>query len=166
MAELRDRWTRVRCLDEFRDWKLLLYDFMYEHRERMEKVFDELDTGETKSGLITADSFKQALESEGLLVWLRPDDVKEICEKHEKERNEIDFASFLIGKKYVAKAYLMTAFAGKKKKKKKPKNAKKQKGALPSRSMTTNRGDSAARHSFSQLPSRTMGREQRTEIHR
>jgi len=65
--------------------------------------------------------------------YLKPDDLKDICEKHEKERNEIDYKSFLTGKKYLTKPYLMAAFAGKKKKKKKPKKAKKQKQALPSK---------------------------------
>jgi len=119
--------------DEFRDWKLMLYDYVYENQERLEKLFDELDLADPKTGIIPGDSFRKIIEDEGLMNYLKPDDLKDICEKHEKERNEIDYKSFLTGKKYLTKPYLMAAFAGKKKKKKKPKKAKKQKQALPSK---------------------------------
>ena len=121
--------------DEFRDWKLIIYDFMYENQERMEKIFEELDVAEPKTGVIPTESFQKILEDEGLVTLLKAENIKEICEKHEKERNEFDYKAFLTGKKYLTKPYLMAAFAGKKKKKKKPKKAKKQKGALPSESI-------------------------------
>ena len=120
-------------LDDFRDWKLLLYDYAYENQERLEKMFDEHDIADPKSGVIPTDDFKRILEDDGLLTYLKPDDVKDICEKHEKERDEFDYKSFLTGKKYLSKPYLMAAFAVKKKKKKQPKKGKKQKGALPSK---------------------------------
>jgi hypothetical protein len=119
-------------LDEFRDWKLILYDFMYENRERMEKMFEELDLSETKTGIIAVEAFQKILEDEGLTILIKAENIKEVCEKHEKERNEFDYKAFLTGKKYLTKPYLMAAFAGKKKKKKKPKKGKKQKAALPS----------------------------------
>jgi hypothetical protein len=111
----------------------MLYDFVYENQERLEKMFDELDVADPKTGVIPTESFKKILEDEPLLACLKPDDIKDICEKHEKERNELDYKAFLTGKKYLTKPYLMAAFAGKKKKKKKPKKGKKQKGALPSK---------------------------------
>ncbi|CAF1380014.1 unnamed protein product [Rotaria sordida] len=117
--------------DEFRDWKLMLYDYVYENQERLEKIFEELDIAEPKTGVIPTDGFKKVLEDETYFSFLKPDDIKDICEKHEKDRNEFDYKAFLTGKKYLTKPYLMAAFAGKKKKKKKPKKAKKQKGALP-----------------------------------
>ena len=113
----------------------MLYDFMYENQERIEKVFEELDVADPKTGVIPTDSFKKLLEDEGLVSFLKPDDIKDLGEKHEKERNEFDYKSFLTGKKYLTKPYLMAAFAGKKKKKKKPKKGKKQKGALPSKTL-------------------------------
>lgn len=123
--------------DEYRDWKLLLYDFIYEHQERIEKTFEELDVADPKTGVIPTESFQKILEDEGLVALLKAENIKDICEKHEKERNEFDYKSFLTGKKYLTKPYLMAAFAGKKKKKKKPKKAKKQKALLPSESIPT-----------------------------
>ncbi|CAF4067248.1 unnamed protein product, partial [Rotaria magnacalcarata] len=117
--------------DEFRDWRLMLYDYVCENQERLEKMFEELDVTEQKTGVIPTDGFKKVIEDEEFLGFLKPDDLKDICEKHEKERSEFDYKAFLTGKKYLTKPYLMAAFAGKKKKKKKPKKAKKQKGALP-----------------------------------
>lgn len=111
----------------------MLYDYMFENQERIEKLFEELDIADPKTGVIPTDGFRKILEDEGLMTFLKPDDVKDICEKHEKERNEFDYKSFLTGKKYLTKPYLMAAFAGKKKKKKKAKKGKKQKGALPSK---------------------------------
>jgi hypothetical protein len=111
----------------------MLYDYMYENQERIEKIFEELDVADPKTGVIPTENFIKVLENEGLLSFLKPDDIKDICEKHEKERNEFDYKAFLTGKKYLTKPYLMAAFAGKKKKKKKGKKGKKQKGALPSK---------------------------------
>jgi hypothetical protein len=96
-------------------------------------MFEELDIAEPKTGVITTESFNKILEDEGLTALLKEEDIKEIDDKHEKERTEFDYKAFLTGKKYLTKPYLMAAFAGKKKKKKKPKKAKKQKGALPSK---------------------------------
>jgi len=130
-----------KSLDEFRDWRLMLYDYIYENQERIEKLFEELDVVDPKSGVISTDNFKKILEeeTEGYLSFLKPDDIKDICEKHEKERNEFDYKAFLTGKKYLTKPYLMAAFAGKKKKKKKAKKGKKQKGALPSKLLFYNK---------------------------
>lgn len=105
---------------------------MFENQERLEKTFEELDVAEPKTGVIPTESFQKVLDDEGLTALLKAENIKEICEKHEKERNEFDYKSFLTGKKYLTKPYLMAAFAGKKKKKKKGKKGKKQKGALPS----------------------------------
>ncbi len=110
----------------------MLYDYVYENQERIEKIFEELDVADPKTGIIPTENFTKFLETEGLLSNLKAEDVKDICEKHEKERNEFDYKAFLTGKKYLTKAYLMAAFAGKKKKKKKPKKGKKQKIPLPS----------------------------------
>ncbi|CAF1125757.1 unnamed protein product [Adineta steineri] len=117
--------------DEFRDWRLIFYDYVYENQERLEKMFEELDIAEPKTGVIPTENFKKIMEDEGLLAYIKPEDLKDIGDKHEKERNEFDYKSLFNGKKYLTKPYLMAAFAGKKKKKKKPKKAKKSKGALP-----------------------------------
>lgn len=111
----------------------MLYDYIYENQERLEKVFEELDIADPKTGVIPTESFCKVLEDENLMTYLKPDDVKDICEKHEKERTEFDYKAFLTGKKYLTKPYLMAAFAGKKKKKKKPKKGKKQKMPMPSK---------------------------------
>lgn len=111
----------------------MLYDYVFENQERLQKMFEELDATEQKTGIIPTENFTKILsEDEYLAANLKPDDIKDICEKHEKERNEFDYKAFLTGKKYLTKVYLMAAFAGKKKKKKKPKKGKKSKAALPS----------------------------------
>ena len=112
---------------------MILYDYIYENQERIEKIFEEMDVADPKTGIIPTDSFRKLLEDEGLLTALTAENIKDVCEKHEKERNEFDYKAFLTGKKYLTKAYLMAAFAGKKKKKN-PKKGKKQKPAMPSKS--------------------------------
>lgn len=119
--------------EEYRDWKLILYDYVYENQERIEKLFEELDIADPKTGIVPVENFRKMLEDEGLITLLSAENIKEICEKHEKERNEFDYKTFLTGKKYLTKVYLMAAFAGKKKKKKKPKKGKKQKKVLGSK---------------------------------
>lgn len=106
---------------------------MYEHQERIEKLFEEADVADPKAGVVSSDVFRKIVEDEGLITAFSAENIKDVCEKHEKERNEFDYKAFLTGKKYLTKPYLMAAFAGKKKKKKKPKKAKKQKRAMPSK---------------------------------
>lgn len=111
---------------------MVLYDYCYENQERLEKMFEELDVADPKTGVIPTENFVKIIEDEGLMTYLKPEDLKEVCDKHEKERNEFEYKPFFTGKKYLTKPYLMAAFAGKKKKKKKQKKGKKSKPLLPS----------------------------------
>ncbi|CAF2773868.1 unnamed protein product [Rotaria sp. Silwood2] len=102
--------------DEFLDWRIILYDYIYENFERIEKLFEEFDTVEPKSGIILKDNFKKILNNENFLSFLKPYNIKDLYEKHDKSREEIDYRAFLTGTKYLAKPYLMAAYTRKKKK--------------------------------------------------
>ena len=106
---------------------------MYENQERYEKIFEELDIARSKTGVIPMDDFKRIVADDSFLSFLQTDDIKELCEKHEEDRNGFDYRTFLTGKKYLTKPYLMAAFAEKKSRVKKVKKAKKQKVPLPSK---------------------------------
>ncbi|CAF0922340.1 unnamed protein product [Rotaria sp. Silwood1] len=104
--------------DEFLDWRIILYDYIYENYERIEKLFQEFDMAEPKNGIILKDNFKKVLNNENFLSFLKPYNIKDLYEKHDKSREELDYRAFLTGTKYLAKPYLMTAYTRKKKKKK------------------------------------------------
>lgn len=95
----------------------MLYDYIYEHRERIGKILESYDTSDPKTGIITTEEFKQFIEKEPYVAFLTPEHIKDICFKHEKVRNEFDYRAFLTGSKYLKKMYLMSAFDRKKKKK-------------------------------------------------
>jgi hypothetical protein len=111
----------------------MLYDYTYQNQERIEKIFEEHDIAHSKIGFVSVEDFKRIIEDEKLLAFLTLDDMNELSEKHEREPVGFDYKTFLTGKKYLTKPYLMSAFEAKKTKVTKPKKAKKQKGALPSK---------------------------------
>jgi hypothetical protein len=110
----------------------MLYDYIYENQERIEKLFEEHDIAHSKIGFISIDDFKRIIEDENL-SFLTSDDIIDICEKHERESVGFDYKTFLTGRKYITKPYLMNTYEGKKIKANKPKKAKKKKPVLPSK---------------------------------
>ncbi|CAF1196472.1 unnamed protein product [Rotaria sordida] len=105
------------AIDEFLDWRIKLYDYIYENFECIEKQFEEFDLVEPKSGIILKDNFKKVLNNENFLSFLKPHNIKDLCEIHDKNRDEIDYRTFLTGTKYLPKSYVMATHTKKKKKK-------------------------------------------------
>ena len=102
-----------------------LYDFCVEKQDHLKEMFQKFDAD--KSGFVSKEDFAEGLENAGAPL---PDnnDLKKIVALYDKNRDgTVDFSDFILGKKYINKNYLMSAFEGKKKKKKGGKG-KKSKG--------------------------------------
>ncbi|CAF2149794.1 unnamed protein product [Rotaria magnacalcarata] len=103
--------------DDYRDWRLMLHDYIYEHHSRIEKLFQAFDTGSSKHGFMLKENFKKILEGESHLSFLQSYNYRDLNEKHDISREELDYKAFLTGAKYLARSYLITSFIRKTKKK-------------------------------------------------
>ena len=101
------------------NWSIRIYDYMYEHKERVKEAFAAQDPEQT--GKITKDSFVEVISQEGFQSLVETDEMKKLIIAHEKTKDQIDYDLFLTGKKYINKQFLIASFEGKKKKKKKGK---------------------------------------------
>lgn len=104
------------------NWSIRLYDYMYEHAERMKDLFATHDPEQT--GKISNESFTEVISQEGFQNLVETDEMKKLILSHEKAKDQIDYELFLAGKKYINKQFLISSFEGKKKKKKKSKGKK------------------------------------------
>ena len=101
------------------NWSIRLYDYMFEHKERIKEAFLVHDT--EKTGKVSRDVFVQVVSVEGFQNLIETDEMKSLIVSHEKAKDEIDYELFLSGKKYITKLYLVASFEPKKKKSKKKK---------------------------------------------
>ena len=110
-----------------RDYQLHLYDWLQERSERLLRRFHEVEDPTTRR--IRPKDLKEILHDEGF-TQISVEDLNELILRHETNPNEIDYQTFLSGKFFVPKAFLLSTFVqtkGKtKKKKKKTKKSKKQ----------------------------------------
>jgi hypothetical protein len=104
------------------NWSIRLYDYMSEHKERIQETFSKFD--EAKTGRIPKENFIEVLSQEGFQNLIETEEMKKMIMQHEKDNNEIDYELFLAGKKYVGKQFLLSSFEPKKKKQKKGKAKK------------------------------------------
>jgi ankyrin repeat protein len=104
------------------NWSIRLYDYMYEHKDRVKDAFATHDPEQT--GKITKDSFTEVISQEGFQNLVETEEMKKLILSHEKTKDQIDYELFLQGKKYINKQFLIASFEGKKKKKKKGKGKK------------------------------------------
>ncbi len=104
------------------NWSIRLYDYMYEHKDRIKDLFSLHDPEQT--GKITKEAFIEVISQEGFQNLVETEEMKKLIMAHEKTKDQIDFELFLTGKKYINKQFLITSFEGKKKKKKKSKGKK------------------------------------------
>ncbi|ELU14970.1 hypothetical protein CAPTEDRAFT_153089 [Capitella teleta] len=106
-------------------WAIALYDFCYAKEKEFLKTFQKFDADGT--GFIMPEDFSEILQNAGAPMP-HESDMKKTLQLHDKGKDAgVDFVEFLNGKKYINKAYLMSAFEDKKKKKKKG-GGKKKKG--------------------------------------
>jgi hypothetical protein len=90
------------------------------------ETFHKFDADGT--GTIMGEDFLEMLQNAGAPMP-QESDMKKVVQAHEKGKDTgVDYMDFLGGKKYINKAYLMSAFEEKKKKKKKKGGGKKKKG--------------------------------------
>lgn len=101
------------------NWSIRLYDYMYEHKDRVKDLFSLHDPEQT--GKIPKDAFVDVISQEGFQNLVESEEMKKLIMSHEKAKDEIDYELFLLGKKYINKLFLISSFEGKKKKKKKGK---------------------------------------------
>jgi ankyrin repeat protein len=99
------------------NWSIRLYDYMYEHKERIKETFAEQDPEQT--GKISKEAFVEVVSQEGFQSLVETEEMNKLIMSHEKVKDQIDYELFLLGKKYINKQFLINSFEGKKKKKKK-----------------------------------------------
>lgn len=104
------------------NWSIRLYDYMYEHQERIKDLFSSFDPEQT--GRITQEAFTEVISKEGFENLSETEEMQKLIMSHEKAKDQIDYELFLNGKKYINKQFLISSFGGKKKKKKKGKGKK------------------------------------------
>lgn len=113
-------------------WKIALHDFCYIREEALLEEFTKLDP-DSKCTVSRLD-FEDVLKSFGAPLPVPQNEEDEVwenfLEQHTRNK-EIDYVTFLMGKKYVPKKYQMTAFEPKRKKEKKKKKEKKEKATIP-----------------------------------
>jgi hypothetical protein len=109
-------------------WRLVLYDSVCWKKDELVDLFSKSDS-ETP-GKVTKEDFADILQNAGVALPT-PENLKLVVQAYLVE-NLISYQDFIVGKKYVNKQYLMSAFEGKKKKKKKGgKGKKKSKIPMP-----------------------------------
>ncbi|CAF0922324.1 unnamed protein product [Rotaria sp. Silwood1] len=108
-----------------RDYKIHFYDWLQERYDRLLRRFRQIENVSTHR--ITSNDFKQIIQEEGF-TQITSDDLYDLIIRHETNPNEIDYQTFLSGKLFIEKPFLMQAFIQKKNKtkNKKTKKTKKQ----------------------------------------
>ncbi len=107
------------------NWSIRLYDYMYEHKDRVKQIY--LTHDPEQIGKVSKEAFIDVIAEEGFQNLVVSEEIKKLTMAHEKVKDEIDYELFLTGKKYINKLFLISSFEKKKKKKKKPKAKKKGK---------------------------------------
>jgi len=106
-----------------RDYKIHFYDWLQERYDRLLRRFHQVEN--TSTHRVTSNDFKQIITEEGF-IQITSDDLNDLIIRHETNPNEIDYQTFLSGKLFIEKPFLMQAFIPKTSKKKKTKKTKKQ----------------------------------------
>lgn len=108
-----------------RDYKIHFYDWLQERTDRLLRRFHQVE--DSNIHRVTSNDFKQIITEEGF-TQITSDDLNDLIIQHETNPNEIDYQTFLSGKLFIEKPFLIQAFIQKtkKKKKKQKKKTKKQ----------------------------------------
>lgn len=105
-------------------WAIRLYDFCCQKADQLLTSYEALDGD--KIGRIYREDFVDVLREAEVPLPTRDADIERLLISHEKEKDMMDYELFLSGKKYVDKAYRMSAFDKRKQKKKKKKSRQKR----------------------------------------
>lgn len=106
-----------------RDYKIHFYDWLQERYDRLLRRFRQVENSDTHR--ITSNDFKQIITEEGF-NQITSDDLNDLIIRHEINPNEIDFQTFLSGKLFIEKPFLIQTFIKKTNKKKKKKKQRKK----------------------------------------
>ena len=87
------------------NWSIRLYDYMYEHKERIKDEFLKNDPEQT--GKVTNEAFIDVISKEGFQNLVETEEMKKLILSHEKAKDQIDYELFLTGKKYINKMILL-----------------------------------------------------------
>ncbi len=110
-----------------RDYKIHFYDWLQERSDRLLRRFHQVEN--TNTHRVSSNDFKQITAEEGF-TQITSDDLNELMSRHETNPNEIDYQTFISGKLFIEKPFLIQTFIRKTKKKKK-KQKKKTKKQVP-----------------------------------
>lgn len=110
-----------------RDYKLHFYDWLQERSDRLLRRFHQIENPDTHR--ITSSEFRKIIDEEGFRQ-ITSDDLNALIVQHETNPNELDYQTFLSGKLFIEKPFLLQAFLGKTNKKKKKQKRKKTKKQL------------------------------------
>ena len=111
-------------------WALRLYDFCSEKEEQFRQMFIKYDT--IAQGTVSRGDFIEVLQNMNVPMPQEAE-MKTLLVVHDNKTKDgvIDYNEFLLGKKYINKQFLRSAFEPKSKKKKKGGKGKKGKTKIP-----------------------------------
>jgi len=111
-------------------WALKLYDFCCVKEDQFREMFSKYDADE--KGTVSREDFLEVLQNMSVPMPEEAE-MKTLLIAHDNKTKDgvIDYNEFLLGKKYVNKQYLRSAFEPKSKKKKKGGKGKKGKTKIP-----------------------------------
>ncbi|NWV73890.1 ANKE1 protein, partial [Dasyornis broadbenti] len=123
-AVLRKAEKAFKKQNETLAWYLKVYDWSLEHEDAIRKEFEFDEEGD---GLVSRDDFISVIQKH----WGNVDEekIETLAKKNEESRSDrINLDDFFKGSKYLQKAFLLSSFMPKAKKKKKPAKKKGKKG--------------------------------------
>ena len=91
----------------YRDYKIQFYDWLQERHDRLLRRFHQVE--DTSTHRISSNEFKQIISEEGF-THIISNDLNDLIIRHEMNPNEIDYRTFLSGKLFIEKSFLMKAF--------------------------------------------------------
>ncbi|KAK3583308.1 hypothetical protein CHS0354_038919 [Potamilus streckersoni] len=103
-------------------WAIALYDWVFQRQETIKNMFKTYDPDD--DGTVSKEDFFDSIS--GMNAPVQEEELRKVMQLHDKRDGKIDYNEFIIGKKYLNKNFMMSAFEGKKKKKKKGKGGKKK----------------------------------------
>ncbi|NWH96738.1 ANKE1 protein, partial [Tichodroma muraria] len=127
VAVLRKAEKAFKKTDETLAWYLKVYDWSLQHEGAIRKEFEIDEEGD---GMVSRNDFMSVIQKQ----WATVDEeqIEILAKKHEVSADRISLDDFFKGSKYLQKAFLLSSFGPKAKKKKKKKlPRKKGKKGLP-----------------------------------
>ena len=108
--------------------QIRLYDWLQEHSDRLLRRCHQLE--DSVPHRVSSFDLRKLITEQGF-TGMTSDDLNELILRHETNPNEVDYQTFLSGKVFIEKPFLLSAFTPKSNKKKKKKKKKKAKNQVP-----------------------------------